>query len=156
MTIDVVGEKMMMSNRQTESESQVGLVHAGRAKESHFFPIFQETHGYQLTDLALLNGRLERFIESTLLFLSQILLRQNQFYRSGWFLISPEPTRRAISEICTRPKPSTPEISWSFRGAIHFSDRAYAPSATPTMDPIVAELQSVSNPAIVPVTMEDS
>ena len=41
----------------------MGLAHAGRAEEHHILPVFQEAHGSQLIDLALVDGGLEREIE---------------------------------------------------------------------------------------------
>lgn len=37
----------------------MGLAHAGRAEEYHILAIFQETHGGQFVDLALVDGGLE-------------------------------------------------------------------------------------------------
>ena len=41
----------------------MGLAHAGRAEEDHILPVFQEAHGGQFVDLALVDGGLEGEIE---------------------------------------------------------------------------------------------
>ncbi len=41
----------------------MGLAHAWRAEEHHILRIFQEAHGGQFVDLALVDGGLEREIE---------------------------------------------------------------------------------------------
>ena len=41
----------------------MGLAHARRAEEHHILPVFQEAHGSQLIDLALVDGGLEREVE---------------------------------------------------------------------------------------------
>ena len=41
----------------------MGFAHPGRAEEDHVLPVFQETHGGQLVNLALVNGGLEGEIE---------------------------------------------------------------------------------------------
>ena len=53
----------MLCCYQAQGGGQMGLAHAGRAEEDHILPVFQEAHGSQLIDLALVDGGLEREIE---------------------------------------------------------------------------------------------
>ncbi len=63
VAVDVVGRETVLCCHQAQSGGQMGLAHAGRAEEHHILPVFQEAHGGQLIDLALVDGGLEREIE---------------------------------------------------------------------------------------------
>ena len=59
VAVDVVGGESVLRRHQTQGRGQMGLANAGRAEKHHIFSVFQETHGGQLVDLALINGGLE-------------------------------------------------------------------------------------------------
>ena len=63
MAVDVVGRETVLCRHKAQSGGQMGLAHAGRAKEDHILPVFQEAHGGQFVDLALVDGGLEGEIE---------------------------------------------------------------------------------------------
>ena len=63
MAVDVVGGETVLCCHKAQSGGQMGLAHTGRAKEDHILPVFQEAHGGQFVDLALVDGGLEREIE---------------------------------------------------------------------------------------------
>ena len=63
MAVDVVGRETVLCCHKAQSGGQMGLAHTGRAKEDHILPVFQEAHGGQFVDLALVDGGLEREIE---------------------------------------------------------------------------------------------
>ena len=63
VAVDVVGGETVLCRHQAQGGGQMGLAHAGRAEEDHILPVFQEAHGGQFVDLALVDGGLEREVE---------------------------------------------------------------------------------------------
>ena len=63
VAVDIVSREAVVSGHKAQSRGQVGLAHTWRTEENHILPIFQEPHGGQLINLALVNGGLEREIE---------------------------------------------------------------------------------------------
>ena len=63
MAVDVVSGKPVLCRHEAQCGGQMSLAHAGRAEEDHVFSVFQEAHGGQFIDLALINRGLEREIE---------------------------------------------------------------------------------------------
>ena len=53
----------MPGGHKAQSGGQMGLAHPRRTEEDYILPVFQETHGGQFVDLALINEGLEREIE---------------------------------------------------------------------------------------------
>lgn len=58
-SVDVVGGEAVLSRYKAQSEGEMGLAHAGWAEKYHILPAFQETHGGQPVDLALINRGLK-------------------------------------------------------------------------------------------------
>ena len=63
MAVDVVGGEPVLSSHQAQGGGQMSLAHTWRSEEYYILPVFQEAHGSQLIDLALVDGGLEREIE---------------------------------------------------------------------------------------------
>ena len=64
VAVDVVGgETGAVQPPGPRAEARWVLPTPGGPEEDHIFPVFQETHGGQFIDLALVNGGLEREIE---------------------------------------------------------------------------------------------
>ena len=63
VAVDIVSREPMLCCHKAQGRGEMGFAYARRAKEYHIFSIFQEAHGGQLVDLALVNGGLEREIE---------------------------------------------------------------------------------------------
>ena len=63
VAVDIVSGKAVLSGHKAQGRGKVGLAHARGTKEDHVFSIFQEAHGGQFVDLALVNGGLEGEIE---------------------------------------------------------------------------------------------
>ena len=59
VAVDVVGGKSVLGGHKAQGGGKVGFAHARRAEEDHVFSIFQEAHGGQFVDLALVNRGLE-------------------------------------------------------------------------------------------------
>ena len=53
VAIDVVGGEPVLSRHKAQGGGQMSLAHAGRVEKNYILPVFQETHGGQLVDLAL-------------------------------------------------------------------------------------------------------
>ena len=57
VAIDVVGGEPVLSRHKAQGGGQMSLAHAGRVEKNYILPVFQETHGGQLVDLALVPAR---------------------------------------------------------------------------------------------------
>ena len=63
VAVDVVGREAMLGGHKAQGGGQMSLAHTWRSEEYHVLTVFQETHGGQFVDLALVDGGLEGEIE---------------------------------------------------------------------------------------------
>ena len=55
VAVDIVSGEPVLSGHKAQGGGKVGLAHTWRTKEDHVFSIFQEAHGRQFVNLALIN-----------------------------------------------------------------------------------------------------
>ena len=59
VAVDIVSGETMLRRHKPQGGGQMSLAYPGWAEEHHILPVFQEAHGGQFVDLALIDGGLE-------------------------------------------------------------------------------------------------